>query len=378
MKILLLGGYGNTGRILAPLLLEYTDCDLVIAGRHLERAENFCSSLNQPSRVSCRVVDASDPTSLKRTFEQEVEIQLVIVCSSTSKYVSIIAHSCLEAGIDYMDVQYSMSKTKYLQAMSSECEERGICVITDCGFHPGLPSALIRHVANNYYDSLEAAHVGSVIRMDWKNVQEFSPETVEEFAGEFVDIETTYFKDRQWQEATWKDFVTMKQMDFGPPFGKQPCIPMMMAEMKAMPELYPTLTETGFYVSGFHWVVDWFLTPFVMLVVKISPSQKRAMGRLMNWGLRTFCTAPFGVQLKVETRGRNNGLMVEKSMSLRHEDGYAMTAIPVAATVLQYLSSIRKAGVYLQGTVVETSQFLQDIKRMGIIVEESDPVRKKS
>ena len=35
-KILVLGGYGTTGRTLCELLLEHGDAEIVVAGRNLE------------------------------------------------------------------------------------------------------------------------------------------------------------------------------------------------------------------------------------------------------------------------------------------------------------------------------------------------------
>ena len=55
------------------------------------------------------------------------------------------------------------------------------------------------------------------------------------------------------------------------------------------------------------------------------------------------------------------------------ENGYAFTAIPAAACLLQYLDgSIRKPGLWLQGIVVEPDRLMVDMERMGIQVELRD------
>ena len=52
---------------------------------------------------------------------------------------------------------------------------------------------------------------------------------------------------------------------------------------------------------------------------------------------------------------------------LYHEDGYMITAIPVAACLLQYLDgSIQKPGLWFQALVVEPERFMSDMKRMGL------------
>lgn len=45
--ILILGGYGNTGRALARLLLQESNALLVIAGRNIDKAQGFSDELNK-------------------------------------------------------------------------------------------------------------------------------------------------------------------------------------------------------------------------------------------------------------------------------------------------------------------------------------------
>ena len=146
-KILLLGGYGNTGRPLARLILQETQVSLVLAGRNKAKAEAGARELNQAwegERVEGRQVDASDPSSLKPALEG---IEMVVVASSTAKYARGVAQCIMEAGSDYFDIQYSQAKIVALKSLAGELEKSGRCFITDGGFHPGLPAALVRYAA---------------------------------------------------------------------------------------------------------------------------------------------------------------------------------------------------------------------------------------
>lgn len=83
-KFLILGGYGNTGLLIAEYLLQETNCRIVLAGRNIEKAESFTASLNhkfKTNRVSAARVDAANTQSLNNAFE---EVDFVIVASSTS------------------------------------------------------------------------------------------------------------------------------------------------------------------------------------------------------------------------------------------------------------------------------------------------------
>ena len=276
-KVLILGGTGNTGRPLANLLLQESSAQLILAGRNLNKAQSLAAEFNQAfegNRVSVRQVDAADPASLRRAFDG---LDIVVVASSTAEFAPQVAAAALEAGIDYLDVQYSTQKMAALQALSEEIAAAGHCFITDGGFHPGLPAALIRYLAPQF-DSLTMARVGSVIKIDWSSLS-LAPETMEEFVGEFMDFQTIVFRDGRWQKVGAWSMMKPETMDFGPPFNRQYCIPMFLEEMRAIPELYPTIQETGFFVGGFNWFVDWLLSPIIMVALKLSPNKaRRPMG----------------------------------------------------------------------------------------------------
>ena len=175
-KILILGGYGNTGLPIAKGLLAETDVSLVLAGRSLDKATAQAAAFNRQfggERVSALRVDAADPASLRAAF---AGVDFVVVASSTAQYVETVARAAIEARIDYLDVQVSSAKLETLQALQGEIEHAGLCFITDGGFHPGLPAALVRYAAGRF-DRLDKANVGSVIKIDW-NALDLSPATV--------------------------------------------------------------------------------------------------------------------------------------------------------------------------------------------------------
>lgn len=365
-KILILGGYGHTGRLLADLLLAETEVDLVLAGRNKDKADALATELNAwfgRKRVCSTYADAADPVSLAQAL---AGVSMVVVASSTADYTANVATAALEAGIDYLDVQYSTRKLALLQSMAREISEAGCCFITDGGFHPGLPAALIRHLSPRF-DSLESARVGSVIKIDWAGL-DLSPSTMEEFVGEFMDFQALLFRDGRWQRVSAWSMIKPTTMEFGPTFGRQYCIPMFLEEMRAIPDLYPEIRETGFFVGGFNWFVDWLLSPLIMIALKLWPQRaQRPMGRLMYWGLKTFSKPPYGTLLKAEVRGSKHGREEAADLILYHEDGYLFTAIPVVACLLQYLDgSIRRPGLWLQAHAVDPDRLMTDMEGMGI------------
>jgi hypothetical protein len=366
ITILILGGYGNTGRPLARLLLQESNAQLVIGGRNLDKARLYGDKLNQAfegNRVCCMSVDASDLLSLRHACE---EVDFVIVASSTTQFTHQIAQAALETRIGYLDIQYSSQKISILRSMDAAIQQAGCCFITDGGFHPGLPAFLVRY-ASQFFDQLEVARVGSVIKEDWKSL-EIEDSTVYELMELMNDFDMSIYKAGTWRKASLYSMTDFIRMDFGGDFGKQYCAPMLLEEMRALPEMFPMLTETGFYVGSFNWFVDWVILPLAMIAMRLSPhAALRPMGRWMHWGLKTFSRPPYGTLLQLEAAGKKNGQPKTMQIVISHPDGYMFTAIPVAVCMLQYLDgSIAAPGLWLQATVVEPNRFMRDMQRMGI------------
>jgi saccharopine dehydrogenase (NAD+, L-lysine-forming) len=367
--ILILGGYGNTGRPLTRLLLQESDIHLLLAGRNLQKATALSDELNRAfegNRVGGVCVDASNPDSLKQAF---TGVDLVVVASSTTQFTLQIATAALEARIGYLDIQYSTQKISLLKSMAESIQQAGCCFVTDAGFHPGLPAFMVRYIAQ-FYDQLLSARVGSVIKEDWKSL-EVADSTVDELIELMNDFEMSTFKAGMWKKASLLSMSEFIGMDFGGEFGKQYCAPMMLEEMRALPALFPALQETGFYVGSFNWFVDWVVMPIAMIAMKLWPhAALRPMARWMHWGLNTFSKPPFGTLLKVEAMGDKDGKPRKMNVIISHSDGYLFTAIPVAACLLQYLDgTIARPGLWLQALVVEPTRFMRDMQRMGILVK---------
>jgi saccharopine dehydrogenase-like NADP-dependent oxidoreductase len=371
-NILILGGYGNTGRPLARLLLQESNAQLVIGGRNAEKASLFADELNRAfegNRVCGACVDASDLASLRNACEH---IDFVIVASSTAQFINLITQAVLDNRIGYLDIQVSSQKISYLRSMESAIQQAGCCFITDGGFHPGLPAFLVRYAAQ-FFDQLEIARVGSVIKEDWKSL-DVEISTVYELVELMTDFDMSTYKGGKWRKANLYSTSDFVKMDFGAEFGKQYCAPMLLEEMRDLPRLFPTLTETGFYVGSFNWFVDWVISPIAMVGMKLSPHLAlKPMASLMHWGLKTFSKPPYGTLLRLEATGMKSGQSKTMQVTISHPDGYLFTALPVVACMLQYLDgSIAAPGLWLQATVVEPDRFMRDMQRMGITVQTSD------
>lgn len=370
--ILIIGGYGNTGRLIARLLLgQRRNIHVLIAGRNLEKAQALADDLNTAIgavRASAIRLDVADPKSLDEALPQ---CDLVVNAASTLAHTRTYAEAILRHQKDGLDIHLSSpEKWTVLNALRDRFRQSGIVYITDGGFHPGVPAALIRYAARQM-DVLEKGNVYSAMRIDWGSL-EFSRETMDEFVEEFRHYESGILRGGQWKNPSmWKTF----SFEFDPPFGKQYCVPMYMRELGELARQLPGLQETGFYVTGFNPLVDYVLSPVVFAGVKTLPPRLHSpLVNMFVWGLKRT-KPPYGVQLVADCEGKCDGAPMAFRLTLFHEDGYVLTAVPAVACLLQYLDGrLNQPGLHLQGNAVEPERFLKDMERMGIQVTEKEQV----
>jgi saccharopine dehydrogenase (NAD+, L-lysine-forming) len=367
-SILILGGYGNAGLAIARLCLEHTDVRLTLAGRSQSSAVEAAAELNsqyEGFRVAGIQADASREDDLKRAL---VGIDLLVVASSTSAYVKQVTSAALSMEVDYLDIQYSTAKVRMLQSMASVIEEAGCCFITDGGYHPGVPAALVRYAADKI-TGLERAVVGAALNVDWGRY-DIGKDTAQEFVAELLDYRPLVFRDGQWKKAAMWRTRDFRKMDFGEPIGRAHTAPMMLDEMHALPDMIPSLQETGFYVSGFNRFVDWVLLPMGMAAMRIWPKAAlRPVGRLLLWGMDRFSKPPYGIVLQLEAGGKTRDRTKVLRIRLAHEDGYFLTAAPTVACIRQYLDGpAAQPGLHFMAHLVDPEMMLKDMEQMGVAV----------
>ena len=352
LNILILGGYGQTGKLLAKHLLAQTNHNIIIAGRNLNKGCELETQLNNP-RVSTRQADASDLNNLKLALHN---VDFMLVAAPTTHHAGTVIRAALEAHIDYLDVQFSSRKLSALYAAQDEIKQAGLCFITEAGFHPGLPSAMIRYAASKL-DTIESA-----VTAGYLNIGDIPyTEAADELMEGFIDYQSQVYKNGTWTKRNSWD---MRKFNFGSEFGIHTCYSMYFEELGKLPEMLPSLKDTGFYIAGWNWFADLIVTPIILIGLKLAPKRGiRPLGKLMWWAMMQS-KPPYVVALKVEAKGKLNGRQRQVNAQIEHEDGYELTAIPVVAFLKQY-DQVRCAGVHMMGHLAEPNQLFRDMQSMG-------------
>lgn len=142
-RVLIVGGYGVFGRLLAREILETTDARVVIAGRNIRRANEECRALGM--RADPVALDLSDPAALAR----EAAGCAAVVCAAGpfSSLAPDLPAVAARAGAHWFDVADDPAWVLPLLrdgGLDRLARERGVSVIPGSSSAPGLSGALTR------------------------------------------------------------------------------------------------------------------------------------------------------------------------------------------------------------------------------------------
>lgn len=361
MTILVLGGYGGTGRLFCRYLLRETGVNVIVAGRRLEKAEELADKLKKEfsqDRISTRYVDASDAESLRKAFH---DIDFVLVAATTTKWAKQIAEMALEANIDYLDIYFQQDVYPVLETMQQQIKDAGRCFITQAGFHPGLPAAYVRKGAR-YFDRYDKAIVAFTM-----NFRIEESESVLEIVDSITDFKLEFYQEGKWKIGTYKDAI---RIDYGDRFGVRSSMPLKMVEIKPLPEMF-SLRETGVFSTGFNWFIDYLLFPFTWLSQKIKKGSLRHFwAKMFIFGINKFSSAQEGVVFLLKAEGEKDGKRQEIEIRSEHDSALEFTIIPVIACLKQYFDgSIQKPGIWMMGHIVDPDRLFAEMQEMGVKIQ---------
>ncbi|MCM5556618.1 saccharopine dehydrogenase NADP-binding domain-containing protein [Pleomorphomonas sp. JP5] len=361
--IAILGGAGNTGRRLARLLARTGDYDLRLMGRTKASVDDAAARIAAETGATLVGVraDSSDRAGLLTALSGA---DLVVSATSSAGNAPVVASAALTLGIDYFDTHLSSSsKWQALRAIEPDILRHGLQFVSDGGFHPGLPAAMIRRLASTV--DLTHAPVYASFNVDWSRLS-FGAGAAEDFVCELREMDPSAFVEGRWVRS-WRN---ARDFDFGSPVGRQGTIAMGIEELRNLPDRFPHLKETGFYIGGFGPIIDYAVLPAAMLAALLPPLRPLAaagfFAALKRWTRREEWTV-----LVCDGRGVREGTPTTVRLRVSHDDPYELTAIAAAACVREMVGAERRPGLLPQGLYVDPEIFFRHLEAMGAGVNEN-------
>lgn len=360
--IVVLGGYGETGRRLANLLSS-RGMPVLIAGRDGSKAASLAERLGATSRaeVTSAAVDASDRRALAGLLG---DASLVVNATSATAPIRTVVGASLDVGVDVVDLQLVPRGAELLRSLAGEVEAAGRCVIAQAGFHPGVPAALARWAAG-YMEDVDRVWTAGLLRA--RGGIPYTP-AVDDLIELFRGYRAHVVEDGVVRPVRFSRPEAYPRVGFAYGFGRQWTAVWDLDEIVALPQVLPGVRRAGFSIAGFDPVTDAAVSTVIMLALPLcGPRGVSRLGRLLCWSTRTFSHPPFGCVVQAVVEGRRDGSPAAIRVALFHEDGYDLTAIPAVSMIEQVLDgTARRPGVQLMGLAVDPDRLLTDVQLMGV------------
>lgn len=147
-RVLLLGA-GKIGRMIARLLVDSGDYDVVVGDQHAPSLERIAAKTG----VATVQVDATDGTALAKAMQGRD----TVLSALSFRFNPQVAELALATGLNYFDLTEDIETTRRVRAISQKAKP-GQIFMPQCGLAPGFISIVANDLAK-YFDELETVHM---------------------------------------------------------------------------------------------------------------------------------------------------------------------------------------------------------------------------
>lgn len=152
--IVILGGYGVFGRLIAGALCKDKDARIILAGRRQDKLQSVAAKLGVE-------VIRFDPTKDSGEVLKHIGAQLVINCAGPfQERDHAFAHACIGMGIHYIDLADGRAYVQSFEALDANAQESGVIAITGASTVPEISSAIMDHFLNHGFREIHTLEYG--------------------------------------------------------------------------------------------------------------------------------------------------------------------------------------------------------------------------
>lgn len=343
MKILILGGYGTFGGRLAYLLAKDARLTLLIAGRSVQKAKNFCNGLPSGAQKTAVFFDRNANVEL-----QIREINPDIMVDATGPFQNYghdpyrVVKGCIANRVDYMDLADGSDFVKGISQFDGEAKAQNILVLSGVSSFPVLTAAVVRKLSHNLARINKIR--GGIAPSPYAGVGLNVLRAIAGYSGKRITLV------RDGKQATGYALTETMRYTICPP-GYMPLKNTLFSlvdvpDLQVLPELWPEVDSVWLGAGPVPEVLHRMLIGLAWLVrLKILPTLLpsaplfQTVINVLRWGEHRG-----GMFVSVEGTGRG-GERIERSWHLLAEgdDGPLIPSMAVQAIILQCLAGKKPA-----------------------------------
>ncbi len=339
MRILIVGGYGIFGGRLVELLEDDGRFTLLVAGRSLSRANEYCA---RRSRSSAKLI----PTLFDRSSDDVQQLKLLnptVVVDASGPFQAYGSHAyrliehCIECGIHYLDLADGSDFVAGVAKFDAAARSASVYVLSGVSSFPVLTAAVVRRLSTGI--SRIQSIRGGIAPSPYAGVGLNVIRAIGSYAGQRISLK------QQGEVTTGYPFTQFSQFVIAVP-GRVPLERRRFSlvevpDLRTLAEMWPHATDVWMGAAPVPSPLHWALTVFAWLVrCRILPSLSW-MARVMHFVTNHVRWGEHRGGMFVEVRGEDpDGAPVLREWHLLAEgdDGPLIPCMAVEAILRKALT----------------------------------------
>jgi saccharopine dehydrogenase (NAD+, L-lysine-forming) len=352
-KILLVGGYSHVGTSLAhELVVRYPD-QIIIAGRHRDRAEALAATL--PGGAEAARVDVQDEESVKLAARHA---QLIVNCSLDQRTPTLLRAAFANASA-YLDIGANASAIAGMLALSTEAAQQGTCALVGAGLDPGCTNMLAA-LSSARAGGAHAINVTLLLSLG----DAFGEVAIDYMLEALANPTTVDYQGRGQELYAYRE---RRHCEFPPPYGRKLTYRFPFPEQAFFAETLQAKQAANWYTMG-SIAINLFLAAAVRL--GLTRLLRSAGVRVATrWAFQQLSRLPGGkddVCALAEAQGPNGTWRVSL-ISHQESKTTALCALPMVEAL--YEGRLARPGVWLPEQVVDPTVYLHALTDLGLSVQ---------
>ncbi len=147
MKVLIIGGYGRFGGNLAKLLSDCEGLTLLIAGRNLAKAKQFCAAYQGIAEARPLTCDRNDIAPVLEKEKPDLVVDASGPFQTYGNNPYHVAKACIAVGIHYFDLADSAGFVANIGELNKDAKKARVTVLSGVSTCPALSGAVVRDLA---------------------------------------------------------------------------------------------------------------------------------------------------------------------------------------------------------------------------------------
>lgn len=346
--ILIVGGYGVVGTLIAQEVAPQFPGRVVIAGRDARKAEIACRAIGQGTRP--HALDIYDARAVEGAL---VDVDTVMVC--VAQRVPHLLRAAARSGLGYVDLSPRLAFGTGVEELGEAAQQSGARVLLGTGLSPGISNVMARQLAQTL------GHVDAIQTSIYLSLGDsYGPDSMRHV---FESVERPFVVLDQGRKRQLCAFAEAHRVDFPPPIGRRMAYSFPWSDVVYYPQTLGARTAIGTLALEPRWLGTAAMSLARMrLLASVARLAQSAESSQVVGGLRRRYVGKDDFALVVQARSADR----QRSMSLVGQKQAHVTAA-AAAEMLRMLAAreIERAGVWFAEQVVDPTRFFAALTRVG-------------